>query len=543
MSSNLKVAVAQINVTLADFTANREKILEGVQRAKDQNCDLVIFPEATLFGYHPFDLLEREELVSLQLRELREIEKKIPADIGAIVGFIGKNNRDGKPYYNSAALIQKGKKTRFFHKELLPTGDVFDEGRFIESGEIAKNFFAFRGKKILLTICEDIWAWPMPDGKSKYRHNPLKSLKAKSADLVLNMSASPFYLGKEKVRHYLAVKTARHFRAPLLYINLVGAQDEIIFDGASFAVSPQGETIFHCSRFKEDFQIFELPKKFVKKNIPRQTEAEALRQALVLGIRDFCRKTGLKKVHFGLSGGVDSALVACLAVEALGAENVKAFALPGEFNSPRSLLLARELSSNLGVELFEAPIGQAYASIKQEVDTLFRIQQFGVVHENLQARIRGLMLMAYSNVENSLLLATSNKSEYAAGYATLYGDMCGGLAPLGDLTKQQVYAVCAEYNRRQEIIPEEILTRAPSAELRPDQKDQDTLPPYPQLDRSVENLVERCGKVKTPTDRWLLPLLMRSEFKRWQAPPILKVSSHSFGRGRRYPIAHRAKEI
>jgi len=544
MSSNLRIAVAQINVTLGDFAANRKKILEQIQKASEEKCDLILFPEATLFGYHPFDLLERRQLVEMQLKELREIEKKIPAGIGALIGLISKNpSKKGRPYFNSAALVQKGKKSQIFHKQLLPTGDVFDEARFIESGKTIKNIFSFKGKKILMTICEDIWAWPMKDGSSQYAENPLEVLKGKKIDLVLNMSASPFYLGKEKIRQYLVEKTAQHFKAPVIYANLVGAQDEIIFDGSSFAVSAKGTEILRCAEFIEDFQIFDLRDNTKRKTTPKRLEARTLRQALVLGIKDFCQKTGLQKIHLGLSGGVDSALAACLAVEALGAKNVAGLAMPGEFNAPKSLSLARELATNLGIQLLEAPIGQIYESTKENIDAVFGVREFGLVHENLQARIRGLILMAYSNKENSLLLSTSNKSEYAAGYATMYGDMCGGLAPLGDLTKSQVYAICADYNLDGDVIPKEILTRAPSAELRPNQKDQDTLPPYDQLDQSVRKLIQECALAKTATDRWLLPILMRTEFKRWQAPPILKVSSHSFGRGRRYPIAHRAKEI
>jgi NAD+ synthase (glutamine-hydrolysing) len=544
MSSNLRIAIAQINVTLGDFSSNRKKILEQIQKASEQKCDLILFPEATLFGYHPFDLLERQQLVEMQLKEFREIEKKIPSGIAAMVGLITKNpSSRGRPYFNSAALIQKGKKSHIFHKQLLPTGDVFDEARFIEAGKTAQNIFSFKGKKILMTICEDIWAWPMKDGSSQYSENPLLSLKGKKLDLVLNMSASPFYFGKERLRQYLVEKTAKHFKAPVIYVNLVGAQDEIIFDGASFAVSKTGAEVLSCADFTEDFQVFDLDEKTKKRSTLKRLEARTLRKALVLGLKDFCEKTGLKKVHLGLSGGVDSALVACLAVEALGTQNVVGIAMPGEFNSPKSLSLARELATNLGIELVEAPIGQIYESARESIDAIFDVHEFGLVHENLQARIRGLILMAYSNKENSLLLSTSNKSEYAAGYSTLYGDMCGGLAPLGDLTKGQVYAICADYNLDEEVIPKEILTRAPSAELRPNQKDQDTLPPYDQLDQSVQKLIQNCGPVKTETDRWLLPVLMRTEFKRWQAPPILKVSAHSFGRGRRYPIAHRAKEI
>lgn len=546
MGSNktFRIAVAQINTVLGNFSANRQKVIEWIQRAEEKHCDLVVFPESTLFGYHPFDLLEREKLVEAQIKEIKAIEKAMPQGMAALVGVFTKNpKKTGKPYFNSAALIEKGKKTKFFHKELLPTGDVFDEARFIAQGEMKNNFFSFKGKKIFLTICEDIWAWPNEKGMSNYESNPILSLKGKKVDLVINLSASPFFPGKDKVRKSLVQKVAKAFKAPMIYTNLVGAQDEIIFDGRSFALSPNGKLLMECMPFEEDLNVLDLGKMEGGNRPQEKNPTEILRRALVLGIRDFCHKVGIKKVHLGLSGGVDSALVACLAVDALGPSQVKAFALPSQFNAAKSLSLAQDLAKNLRIDLINIPIQGIYESAKSTVDAALEIREFGLVHENLQARIRGMLLMAYSNKENSMLLATSNKSEYAAGYSTLYGDMCGGLAPIGDLTKKQVYELCALYNAQSELIPSEIITRAPSAELRPNQKDQDSLPPYDDLDASVQKLVRDCKPVSSETDRWVLGALMRSEFKRWQAPPILKVSEHSFGRGRRYPVAHQAKEM
>lgn len=538
MAKHLRIAVAQINTTLGDFEKNSLKILSYIDRALDKHCDLVIFPESTIFGYHPFDLLERVSLVDQQLKQLTEIEKKIPVGITAVIGVITKNKaKKGRPYFNSSAIVSKGKKTRFFHKELLPTGDVFDEARFIENGKIENNFFSVKGKKILVTLCEDIWAWPDSKGKSNYRENPLLKLKGKKVDLIINQSASPFYLGKLKVRKELAIQSAKLLKVPLIYTNLIGAQDEIIFDGSSFAVDAKGSILLRSLSFEEDLNVLDLEKREGGIRPQNLKEVEILRSALVLGIRDFCIKTGLKKVHLGLSGGVDSALVACLAVDAMGAANVKVVALPTEFNSPESLILAKKLASQLRVELLEISIQEIYKKTKSVVDQYLNVKEFGLVHENLQARIRGLLLMAIANQTGSLLLTTSNKSELAAGYATLYGDLCGGLAPIGDLTKKQVYEICEIYNSEIEIIPKEILNRAPSAELRPGQTDQQTLPPYDDLDDSVVRLVENCESLKTKTDFWLMPALLRSEFKRWQAPPILKISKHSFGRGRRYPIA------
>ncbi|XGC80800.1 NAD+ synthase [Bdellovibrio bacteriovorus] len=539
----MRIALAQINPVLGDFSSNKEKILSFVQQAQQRKCELVVFPECALFGYHPFDLLEREKIVSKQEAELKDLIKKIPANIGVIFGLITKNpEKMGRPYYNSAVFVAKGQKPRFFHKQLLPTGDVFDEARFIEVGDVSKNYFTWKGKKFFLTICEDIWAWPNAKGQSPYRHNPLTKVKKQKVDLVINISASPYFVGKMKQREFVTAKTAQHFKAPMMYVNLVGAQDEIIFDGGSFVIDKNGKKILSCQQFDEDINVIDLKTSETWNTTAKISKTEELRRALVLGIRDFCNKTGLKKVHFGLSGGIDSAVVAALAVDALGPANVTAIALPGPFNAEKSLTLARDLAANLGIDFKVVELGGLYDDVVKSLEKNLGLKDFGLVHENLQARLRGMTLMAYSNKENSLLLTTSNKSEYAAGYSTLYGDMCGGLAPLGDLLKNQVYELARFYNQQSELIPQEIIDRAPSAELRPNQTDQDSLPPYDVLDKSVSDLVEKCGPTKNATDKWLLPMLMRSEFKRWQAPPILKVSQHSFGRGRRYPIAHRAKE-
>ncbi|MEK2647233.1 NAD+ synthase [Bdellovibrio sp. BCCA] len=539
----MRIALAQINPTLADFEFNKEKILEFIHLAQQRKCELVVFPECALFGYHPFDLLERSKLVAKQEAELKALIKKIPKDIGVIFGLITKNPKKmGRPYYNSAVFVAKGQKPRFFHKQLLPTGDVFDEARFIEPGDFSKNYFSWKGKKFFLTICEDIWAWPDAKGHSPYSENPLAKVKRQKIDMVINLSASPYFVGKMKQREYVVGKTAAYFKAPMMYVNIVGAQDEIIFDGGSFVVDKKGKKILNCQQFEEDINVIDLDTLEVWNKTAKLETVEELRRALVLGIRDFCKKTGLQKIHLGLSGGIDSAVVAALAVDALGPSQVVTLGLPGPYNAPQSLTLAKDLAKNLGVDFKVVEMKSMYENVVTALEKGIDLSGFGIVHENLQARLRGITLMAYSNKENSLLLTTSNKSEYAAGYSTLYGDMCGGLAPLGDLTKEQVYALAKYYNQQGEVIPQEIIDRAPSAELRPDQKDEDTLPPYVKLDKAVQHLVEDSGVAKTETDKWLLPVLMRTEFKRWQAPPILKVSKHSFGRGRRYPIAHKAKE-
>lgn len=536
----MRVAIAQINPTLGDFENNKNKILDYVLRAAEKNADLVIFPEASLLGYHPFDLLERPEFFLEQEAAFKKLQKEIPKGIGVILGLLTKNlKKNGRPFYNSAALLSKGEKPKFFHKELLPTGDVFDEARFIEEGCLADNFFKFKGHSFFLSICEDIWGWPDKKGKSGYKCNPFEKVPKKKVDLVINLSASPFYHAKQEVRKELVRKTSQHFKSPMVYCNLVGAQDEIIFDGRSFVVDNKGTEVLRGQAFQEDlfqFDLEKIPKKFSSAKISYE---EDIRQAITLGLSDYCEKTGIGRVHLGLSGGIDSALVLCLAVDALGPGKVKAFYLPTEFNAAESRSAAEKLCKNVGVKLQEISIQSAFDSVKKSVDTAFDVREFGLVHENIQARLRGILLMAHSNLANSLLLACSNKSELAAGYATLYGDLCGGILPIGDLTKEEVFRLARHYNKEQELIPEFILNRPPSAELRPGQKDEDSLPAYSKLDKSVVDLVQDDKPLKNETDRWLLKALFRSEFKRWQAAPILKLSKHAFGRGRRWPVAHK----
>lgn len=537
---NLRVALAQINPTLGDFSNNADKILNEIQRSQEKHCDLVVFPEAVLFGYHPFDLLERSEAVDAQLRELKRIHKAMHKGILAVVGCFTKNPaKAGRPFHNSAAILERGKAIRFIHKTLLPTGDVFDEARFVEPGELKKNFFTCKGHKILLTICEDIWAWDQKGKRNQYAKNPLRDLCNSGPDLVINLSASPFYLGKDKDRKLVTGETAKFFKAPIIYVNMVGAQDEIIYDGGSFSLDKNGKTVSQNMFFEEDLNVLDLKKNESGRRPALKKESEILRSALVLGLRDYCSKVGIKRAHLGLSGGIDSAVVACLAVEALGPGNVLGVGLPGPFNSAESLELAKKLAKNLNIKFKAVSIAEPYDLLEKHLGKSLELDRFSLVHENLQARLRGLILMAVSNKENSMLLTTSNKSEMASGYSTLYGDMCGGLAPIGDLTKKQVYNLASLYNSESEIIPKLIITRPPSAELRPNQKDQDTLPPYDDLDAAVVNLIELGKAPKSPTEKWLLPVIYRNEFKRWQAPPILKVSRHSFGRGRRWPIAHK----
>lgn len=539
----MRVGIAQVNSQTGDFDSNARKIVEYIQRAADKRCKLVVFPEMALCGYWPADLLERKVFLTKQLKALRWIERSMPKTITAIVGLVTENTQKrGKALFNSAAVICKGKKTKFIHKSLLPLYDVFDDGRHLSMGSAKDNLVVVGGKKILVTICEDIWGWPDSFGKNRYVHNPLVDYKNKKIDLVVNLSASPFSLQKEKLRLEVAKKTNKFLRSPIVYVNRVGAQDEIVYDGASFALSKQGKVLSTCLFGEEDLNVFD----FVANNggihqKVKTSEAEKLRHALVVGIRDFVLKNNITRVHLGLSGGIDSAVVACLATDALGPQRVTCVAMPGPYSAGESLQLAKQLAINLSCKLIEAPIGKSYDAVVEGVAPLLKDKKFGIAHENMQARLRGMFLMALANSENSLLLATGNKSEMATGYCTLYGDMCGGLAPIADLLKREVYAIAKLYNAEVEIIPERIITRPPTAELRANQKDQDSLPEYDLLDAAVENLVVHNREPKTEIEKFTWKKIITTEFKRWQAAPVLRVSERAFGRGRRYPITHKLK--
>lgn len=517
---------------MGDFDGNIEKMLAWTQKAADKNCQLIVFPEMSTLGYSANDWLERPEVAVAQKKALELFFKKKPKGIEVICGGVSIHRKSlSKPLYNSAFF--SAQKTKGIHKILLPDYDVFDERRFFESGDIQEHIVKFKNQKILILICEDMWAWErLP------KQNPLKKLKSSAVDLVISINASPFSLGKQKRRRAVAQKTAKHFSASVVYVNMVGGQDELIFDGSSFAIDSRGRTLASSAFCAEDLNVIDLKVSKGGVREPIKSEVELLHGALVLGIRDFAQKNGFTKIHLGLSGGIDSAVVAALAADAVGPQSVTAVAMPGPFSDKKSLRLAQELAKNLGCSLSTMDICSAYEGMIKDFEKSFGAVPFGVVHENIQARLRANILMMFANAKNSLLLATGNKSEYATGYSTLYGDMCGGLAPLGDLLKGQVYALAEYYNKERELIPQEIISRPPSAELRPNQKDQDSLPEYAVLDKAVDHLVTQQKGARSETEHWLLKKLAQSEFKRWQAPPILRVSSHAFGRGRRMPITN-----
>lgn len=529
----MRVALAQINPVMGDIAGNTKTIIDYILRSHEKHCGLVVFPELSILGYNPNDLLERPEVIAECKAAIAKIKKVIPKKMTVIVGGITVSpKKTTKPYYNSAIVL--GATKAVVSKTLLPSYDVFDDQRFFSPGEPTQHLVRIGQKNVLILVCEDIWSW------ERTEHQHFMSLyKKKKIDLVVSINGSPFAPTKVKRRRSVVVKTAKYFKAPVVYVNCVGAQDEVIYDGGSMAVDSTGRSLAQSAYFTEDLNVLDLDKKLGGQRGRPDGPLQNLRQALILGIRDFANKNNLKKIHLGVSGGIDSALVLALAADALGPQNVTGIAMPGPFSSAESLRDAEKLCKNMGVSFFKMGIQESYEQLLAQFQSVFGEHPFGVLNENLQARLRGVYLMMYSNLQNSLLLTTGNKSELATGYSTLYGDMCGGLAPIGDLLKKQVYELAELYNAEHELIPRHILERPPSAELRPDQKDQDSLPQYNELDAAVEALVAQGRAAQSSTEKWLLKKMAMNEFKRWQAPPILRVSGHAFGRGRRLPITNR----
>ncbi len=545
----MKIALAQLNPTIGDFAGNEAKILAAYRRGVVAGVDLVACTELSTTGYPPRDLLLRQSLSAQNLALLGRLAAAT-GPVGLLVGCVGENaTRPGREVTNAAALLQQGSILATRTKTLLPTYDVFDEDRYFQpAGD--NTPVEFNGHKLGLTICEDIWNdedfWP----ERRYRSNPPVELAAAGAEVILNISASPWHLGKNQTRfemlRRLAVKTER----PVLFCNQAGGNDELVFDGASLAFNGQGELVAHARLFAEDFVIVDTGSR-ARLAPPALVDEALVYEALVLGLRDYFAKCGFRRAVLGVSGGIDSALVACLAVAALGAENVRVLSLPSQFSSPGSLADARLLAGRLGVQYDVLPIQKAFAAVRDELKPLFGDRPEDTTEENVQARLRGVLLMALSNKFGGLLLTTGNKSELAVGYCTLYGDMCGGLAVISDVPKTMVYRLARWINREREIIPLASITKPPSAELRPNQTDQDTLPPYDVLDAILDAYVVRgrsaaeiiAAGFDEATVRRVVRLIDVSEYKRRQAAPGLKVTTKAFGVGRRIPIAQRYREI
>ncbi|MGO9412945.1 MAG: NAD+ synthase, partial [Spirochaetia bacterium] len=472
----MKIACGQINPTIGDFPGNLEKVLSFSRRAKDAGCGLAVFPEMCLCGYPPMDLLEHESFVEENLKTLRRLQTDAPPDIGIIVGYVDRNRgRPGKGLLNVASLICDGKVLHTQAKTLLPTYDVFDEARWFEPAD-RRTVVSFGGERIGIAICEDLW-W---DGETvpglRYPVDPIAELLDAGATLIVAPTASPFHEGKPRTRLELFSRVGKASGVPVVYVNIVGGNDNLIFDGQSMVTSREGKLVHLGSPFEEQLAFVDTETKGPEVPLPADPW-EQIEGALVLGIRDYVRKCGFTRVHLGLSGGIDSALVAVLAVEALGAEKVEVFGLPSRYSSEGSVNDARDLARNLGLTLTVLSIEDIFKAYLDSLAPVFKGRPADIAEENIQARIRGTLLMAYSNKFNSLLLTTGNKSELAVGYCTLYGDMSGGLAVIGDLLKGQVYGLARSINARKRLVPESIFTKAPSAELRPDQTDQDSLPP------------------------------------------------------------------
>jgi NAD+ synthetase len=542
----MKIAAAQINPTVGDVTGNVEKILTHIGRARELGAQLVVFPEMCLTGYPPRDLLERPSFVEANINALGDLAAKVK-DIAAIVGYVEKNpTAEGKPLYNAAALLENGEIAYVSYKTLLPTYDVFDEARYFEPSG-GNSPIKIGGQKVALTICEDLWTDEMC-GRKLYARDPLAEMQKKKFTLVLNMCASPWSVGKEAARTDLMKAQAKKYNVPVICVNQVGGNDELVFDGNSVAVDPQGNVIAHAKPFDEDLILIDLDYGAGDQRGQDLSEAEAAGRALVLGTRDYAHKCGFKKAVVGLSGGIDSAVVAAIAAEALGHENVLGVSLPSMYTSEASKADAEALARNLGIEFRTIPIQPVFETYMKDFEKIFIGKPADTTEQNIQARIRGNYLMAISNKLGCLLLSTGNKSELGTGYTTLYGDMAGGLAVLSDVPKTLVYRVAREViNRDREVIPQNTIARAPTAELKFNQKDADDLPEYEALDPVLRLYVEEgkspeeivaAGHSKEAVDR-AVSLIERSEYKRRQSPVGLRVTTKAFGVGRRFPIARK----
>jgi NAD+ synthetase len=542
----MNIGIAQINSVIGDFPGNVKRILAAYRECLEAGADLVMTPELSLVGYPPRDLVFKSQFVPKCLQALDYLAGEI-LEVPLLVGYVDHHHpsHPGKPFRNAAAWLENGVIQHHIWKTLLPTYDVFDERRYFEPGASCDPIL-WQGRRIGVTICEDIWTEDYLQ-RPFYDRDPVEELTAKGIDLLLNLSASPFHLGKPLLRRAMIGGIARKAKLPVIYCNAVGANDQLVFDGHSLVTDGNGRITTQLPGFLETCAVVN-PFSATAEDAPLAScDSEQLYQALVLGVRDYVTKCGFSTVCLGLSGGIDSALTATIAADALGPENVRGLTMPSPYSSRGSVDDSFALAKNLGIRCDEVPIQNAFDAVKTTMQPIFEGKPEDVTEENIQARLRGLMLMALSNKENHLLLTTGNKSELAVGYCTIYGDMCGGLAVISDLPKVRVYEISRWINREREIIPWNTIDKPPSAELRPDQKDQDTLPPYEILDDilalyvehqlSADEIISR-GFEET-TVRWVQRRVDLNEWKRHQAAPGLRVTSKAFGIGRRMPIVQR----
>jgi len=537
----MKISLAQINPIVGDLNYNFKKIIKSIEQAIQENSNLVVFPELALIGYPPKDLLLKTDLLSYQDRYLEELKLYTNKNFAVLIGGISRNPAYGKKLQNSVFCLADGKIDLVASKTLLPNYDVFDETRYFEPAKQA-SVWSWQNLKFGISICEDIW---IEAYHTIYQKNPIEDLISQNCDLIINVSASPFETGKVETRRKLIGSLASKYQVPILYANQIGANDQLIFDGNSMIFDKNSNLVNQLKAFQEDHLTIDSDILFQEKSADILASSQSnkyrdLESALVLGTRDYLHKCGFKKAVLGLSGGVDSALVAYLAARALGPENVSAYMLASKFTSQDSINDAQILAKNLGINYQSLSIETLHNQLKNLIVPLE-----GLADENVQPRLRATILMAFANINNAMLLATSNKSEIAVGYSTLYGDTCGAIAVIGDLLKTEVYELVDFINSKEEIIPKSIIKKAPTAELRPDQKDSDSLPEYPILDRIIDAYVSRLQTVQEISDqgidqdlvRRVLNLIDGAEYKRQQSPPVLKIAGKAFGAGRRMPVA------
>lgn len=547
----MHIGIAQINSVVGDFPGNAKRILAAYRECIENGAEIVVLPEMALVGYPPCDLLFKSQFVPKCLQALDYLADEV-RDIPLIVGYVDECPADaiGKPYRNAAAFLHNGKVLHKIWKTLLPAYDVFDERRYFEPGENSKPI-EWNGLRLGITICEDIWTEDYLH-RPLYQRDPIKELADHGVDVILNLSASPYSIGKPKRRFEMLTGVAQAAAKPLVYCNCIGGNDQLIFDGNSLALDAEGRPLAALNPFDEQCLVVDVSQQGSDQNLPDQTcPEEECYKALVLGLRDYAHKCGFTKACLGLSGGIDSALTAAIACDALGSENIHGLTMPSQYSSDGSVGDSIKLAENLGMTCDTVPIGDAFESVKSAMRPVFGDLPEDLTEENMQARIRGVLLMSLSNKSDRMLLTTGNKSELAVGYCTMYGDMCGGLAVISDLPKMQVYAVSRWINREREIIPWDTISKPPSAELRPDQKDQDSLPPYDILDAILElyvekhlsgsEIIEKHG-IDEDVVRWVQRRVDLNEWKRSQAAPGLRVSSKAFGVGRRMPIAQRFRD-
>ena len=543
----MKIALAQINTTVGDFEGNLDLLKEAYQAGVKSGVELVVAPELAITGYPPRDLLLKSGFVEGNLVALGQLAE-VAGEVGLIVGHVGRNeSQTGRPATNAVSLLQEGKVIATRTKSLLPTYDVFDEDRYFEPAT-DNSPVEFNGRQLGLTICEDVWNDDAFWKDRRYEANPVDGLVEQGAEIIINVSASPWSLGKERMRHELLASLAANINRPVVYCNAVGGNDELIFDGGSLVIDESGKMLGAGGHFTEESVVVDLASQSGASPV-ESVDIQLLHDALVIGVRDYLGKCGFKSAVIGLSGGIDSAVTAAIAVKALGAENVRGISMPSQYSSAGSLDDSKSLADNLGIHYDVISIRDGFEMMKGSLEPIFKGRSEDVAEENIQARLRGLIMMAVSNKFGSLVLTTGNKSELAVGYCTLYGDMCGGLAVISDVPKTMVYELAKWVNREGEVIPQATIQKPPSAELRPDQKDEDSLPPYEVLDEILERYVVGSESINQivgagfdgETVRRIARLIDLNEYKRRQAAPGLKVTSKAFGVGRRIPVAQRYK--